>query len=39
VRPLRPLTAAERDEVEAEGTALAAFLGDGVPGRVTVTSG
>ncbi|MGY1671950.1 winged helix DNA-binding domain-containing protein [Geodermatophilus sp. SYSU D00710] len=38
VAPLRPLTAAERTEVEAEGSALAAFLGDGVPGAVTVTS-
>jgi hypothetical protein len=39
VLPLRPLTPAERDDVEAEGTGLASLLGDGVPGRVTVTSG
>jgi hypothetical protein len=39
VRPLRPLTPAERDDVEAEGTALAAFLGDGAPGRLTVVGG
>jgi hypothetical protein len=35
VQPLRPLTPAERDDVEAEGTGLASLLGDGVPGRVT----
>jgi hypothetical protein len=39
VGPLRPLTAAERGEVEEEGTALAASLGDGAPGTVTVTAG
>ncbi|MGY1786163.1 winged helix DNA-binding domain-containing protein [Geodermatophilus sp. SYSU D00698] len=37
VQPLRRLTPAERDDVEAEGTALAAFLGDGVPGPAEVT--
>lgn len=37
VQPLRPLTARERADVEAEGEELAAFLGDGVPGRLTVT--
>ena len=37
VRPLRPLTPSERAEVEAEGAGLAAFLGDGAPGSLTVT--
>ncbi|WP_336032740.1 winged helix DNA-binding domain-containing protein [Geodermatophilus sp. FMUSA9-8] len=36
VSPLRALTPAERTEVEEEGTRLAAFLGDGVPGALTV---
>ena len=35
VRPLRPLTSAETADVETEGAALAAFLGDGAPGQVT----
>ena len=37
VRPLRPLTRAERGAVEDEGTRLAAFLGDGRPGTLAVT--
>ncbi len=37
VRPLRPLTPYERADVEAEGAGLAAFLGDGTPGSLTVT--
>ncbi|RBY79574.1 winged helix DNA-binding domain-containing protein [Geodermatophilus sp. TF02-6] len=36
VRPLRPLDAHERDGLEAEGANLAAFLGDGTPGSLTV---
>ena len=36
VSPLRPLTVAGRAEVEEEGTRLAAFLGDGVPGGFAV---
>jgi hypothetical protein len=35
VRPLRRLTSAETADLEAEGAALAAFLGDGAPGQVT----
>ncbi|GAA4705282.1 winged helix DNA-binding domain-containing protein [Pseudonocardia yuanmonensis] len=35
VAPLRPFSRAERDEVAAEGERLAAFLGDGTPGRVS----
>ncbi|MGI5131946.1 winged helix DNA-binding domain-containing protein [Pseudonocardia sp. CA-107938] len=34
VHPLRPLTPAERDEVEQEGVELTAFLADGTPGKV-----
>ncbi|MBB3083089.1 winged helix DNA-binding domain-containing protein [Geodermatophilus sabuli] len=37
VQPLRPLTTHERADVADEGQQLAAFLGDGVPGRLTVT--
>ena len=37
VRPLRPLDPAERADVEAEAASLAAFLGDGTPGSLTVT--
>jgi len=36
VAPLRPLTAPERADVEAEGASLAAFLGGGTPGSLTV---
>lgn len=39
VRPLRALTPSERADVEAEGTSLAAFLGDGTPGSLTVATG
>lgn len=38
VRPLRDLTSSERAEVEAEGASLAAFLGDGTPGSLTVAT-
>ena len=37
VRSLRPLDPAERADVEAEAASLAAFLGDGTPGSLTVT--
>ncbi|MET0418424.1 MAG: crosslink repair DNA glycosylase YcaQ family protein [Actinoplanes sp.] len=30
IRPFRPLTAAERDEIEAEGSALLSFLAAGL---------
>ncbi|SOD97840.1 winged helix DNA-binding domain-containing protein [Blastococcus haudaquaticus] len=39
VQPLRRLTAAEREDVAAEGEQLAGFLGDGAPGRVQVADG
>ncbi|MEU0534449.1 winged helix DNA-binding domain-containing protein [Amycolatopsis tolypomycina] len=38
VRPLRPLTKAERGEVTTEGSALAAFLSDGESDRVRLKS-
>jgi hypothetical protein len=38
VQPLRPLAPAERDDVEAEGTAPAASLGDGTPGSLRMAA-
>jgi hypothetical protein len=38
VRPLRDLTSSERADVEAEGAGLAALLGDGTPGSLTVAT-
>jgi hypothetical protein len=36
VQPLRALTRDERREVQDEAECLAAFLGDGAPGRVVL---